>query len=99
MNYKRSIKEKTVEKIYNFANFASKSEKTDDIVDNVIDKFYNEYGDDIYENFENYEEKLVNQIMHVGSENIIGDGRKTWNRLGSGRQNDVSKELNSSFSS
>lgn len=36
--------------------------------------------------------------MHVGSENIIGNGRKTWNRLGSGRQNDVSKELNSSFS-
>lgn len=64
MNYKRSIKEKTVEKIY---NFASKSEKIDDIVDNVIDKFYNEYGDDICENFENYEKKLVNQIMHVGS--------------------------------
>ena len=92
---KRSIKEKIIEKIY---NFASKSEKADDIVDNVIDKFYNEYGDDIYENFENYEEKLVNQITHVGSENISDDGRKTRDRLGNRRQNDVNKELNSSFS-
>lgn len=97
LNHKRNIKEKIAEKLYNILE--TKNTKSDDIIDNVIDKFYNKYGDDIYENIESYEEQIVNQVAQTSKKDIRSDGRKTRDGLGNGRQNDVNKELdNSSFS-
>lgn len=97
LNHKRNIKEKIAEKLYNILE--TKNTKSDDIIDNVIDKFYNKYGDDIYENIENYEEQIANQVVQTSKKDIRSDGRETWDGLGNRRQNDVNKELdNSSFS-
>lgn len=97
LNHKRNIKEKIAEKLYNILE--TKNTKSDDIIDNVIDKFYNKHGDDIYENIESYEEQIVNQVAQTSKKDIRSDGRKTRDGLGNGRQNDVNKELdNSSFS-
>lgn len=97
LNHKRNIKEKIAEKLYNILE--TKNTKSDDIIDNVIDKFYNKHGDDIYENIESYEEQIVNQVVQTSKKDIRSDGRKTRDGLGNGRQNDVNKELdNSSFS-
>lgn len=107
LNHKRNFKERIIEKIYDkFENQFKKINKIHDVVDNTIDKLYNKYGDDVYENIENYETEIIDYIekntqLSIKDNEVDLQKNRTEdsNGLGIGREHDVKKGLdNSSFS-